>query len=213
MRPAHPQRMKGILMNHSPALLAAVVFGVFSLPALSQDKSTTDATALVVTAPGKAALVETVNISATVEAIDLPGRHVTVKGPKGKLSTLAIGPHVRNLDQVKVGDKILVRYEQALTLSLMKDGKELRSRSVSSSGNRAAVGAEPAGVVGKKIEVTADVTAVNAKTKMVTLKGPEQSVDLKVNDPEQFKAIRVGDQVQAVYTEAVAIALEPAAKK
>ena len=200
-------------MKNSSVLLAAVLLGAVSLPALAQDKPSANASALAATGPGKAAVVETVNISATVEAIDVPGRHVTVKGPKGKVSTLAVGPHVRNLDQVKVGDKVLVRYEQALTLSLMKDGKELRSRSVSASGERAAVGAEPAGVVGQKVEVTADVTAVNRKTKMVTLKGPERSVDLKVNDPEQLKLIKVGDQVHAVYTEAVAIAVEAAAKK
>lgn len=200
-------------MKNRPALLAAILLGAFSLPVLAQDKPNADAAVLAATGPGKAAIVEAVNISATVEAIDVPGRRVTVKGPKGKVSTLAVGPHVRNLDQVKVGDKVMVRYEQALTLSLMKDGKELRSRSVSAGGERAAVGAAPAGVVGQKIEVTADVTAVDRKTKMVTLKGPEHSVDLKVSDPEQLKMIKVGDQVQAVYTEAVAIAVEPAAKK
>ena len=47
---------------------------------------------------------------------------------------------------------------------------------------------------------------------MVTLRGPKQVVDLKVQDPEQFKLIKVGDQIQAVYTEAVALVVEPAKK-
>jgi len=46
---------------------------------------------------------------------------------------------------------------------------------------------------------------------VVTLKGPQRTVELKVRDPEQFKLIKKGDQVQATYTEAVAIAVTPAA--
>jgi Cu/Ag efflux protein CusF len=35
-------------------------------------------------------------------------------------------------------------------------------------------------------------------------------VDLKVEDPAQLKNIKAGDQVEAVYTEALAIAVQPA---
>jgi hypothetical protein len=34
-------------------------------------------------------------------------------------------------------------------------------------------------------------------------------VDLHVPDPGQFKLIKVGDQVHAVYTEAMAVGVEP----
>jgi hypothetical protein len=47
---------------------------------------------------------------------------------------------------------------------------------------------------------------------MVTLRGTEYEVDLKIRDPEQLKMIKVGDQVHAVYTEAVALSVEPAKK-
>jgi len=53
---------------------------------------------------------------------------------------------------------------------------------------------------------------VNKKQQTVTLRGPKRTVDLKVRDPEQFKLIKVGDQVEATYTEAVAISIEPARK-
>lgn len=49
---------------------------------------------------------------------------------------------------------------------------------------------------------------------MITLKGPKgNTVDMVVEDPKQFADIKKGDQVQAVYTEALAISVEPAAKK
>jgi hypothetical protein len=51
---------------------------------------------------------------------------------------------------------------------------------------------------------------VNQETKTVTLKGPERTVDLKLDDPEQVARVKVGDRVEAVYVEATAIAVSPA---
>jgi Cu/Ag efflux protein CusF len=48
---------------------------------------------------------------------------------------------------------------------------------------------------------------------IVTLKGPQHTVNLRVADPEQFKRIAKGDQVEAKFTQALAVAVEPAAKK
>jgi Cu/Ag efflux protein CusF len=54
---------------------------------------------------------------------------------------------------------------------------------------------------------------LNARTQTVTLRGVDYTVDLRVPDKNQFKAIKVGDQVQAIFTEAVAISMEPAGRK
>jgi Cu/Ag efflux protein CusF len=106
----------------------------------------------------------------------------------------------------------VVRYIEALSLTLKKNGKELRARKDSSDAARAAAGQKPGGAVARQVEVTADVIAVNSKTHMVTLRGPEHMVDLNVPDPGQLKLIKVGDQVEAVYTEALAVSVEPVAK-
>ena len=68
-------------------------------------------------------------------------------------------------------------------------------------------------MAGRQVTITADVIAVDPATQTVTLKGPKHTADLKVRDPEQFKLIKVGDQVEANYTGALAIAVEPAANK
>ena len=57
------------------------------------------------------------------------------------------------------------------------------------------------------------MTAVDPAKQAVTLKGPERTVTLKVQNPDQFKLVQVGDQVEATYTEAVAISVEPKAAK
>jgi len=63
------------------------------------------------------------------------------------------------------------------------------------------------------VTIVADVIAVDPAKQSVTLRGPQRTVSLAVSDPEQFKRIAVGDQVEATYTQALAIAVEPAAKK
>jgi hypothetical protein len=47
---------------------------------------------------------ETVEISATVEKINLDRRIVAFKNPSGELVAMHVDPAVQNLSQVKVGD-------------------------------------------------------------------------------------------------------------
>ena len=195
------------------SLVIAALLGALSATARAAEQPPADGSVQVIkqTAPGKGAIAHVQKIVATVEAIDAQQRQVTLKGPKGKLVDLAVGPDVHNLEQVKVGDKVTVAYAEALSLELKKNGKALRSAAESASGARASEGERPAGVIVQQVKVTADVTAVNKKTHLVTLRGPKQTVDLYVADPEQLKLIKVGDQVEAVYAQAEAISVEPAA--
>jgi Cu/Ag efflux protein CusF len=200
----------GIEMKKTFLLTGAALMGALCLPTMAQQPPA-GAAAVVAKEPGKVTVAATVKVTGTVQAIDKATREVTLKGPQGNLHTLTAGPDVRNFDQVKVGDQVMVGYVEALSLTLKKGGKELRSKTESTDGARAAAGEKPAGVVGRKVEVTADVTAVNTKTKMITLRGPQQTVELKVEDPEQLKLIKVGDQIQAVYAQAVAVSVDTVA--
>ena len=198
-------------MKRELVAIGAALLGAVSLPAVAQQKPDAKGAVVTSTEPGKGTIATTVTVSARVEAIDQKTREVTLKGPQGNVTTVTAGPEVRNLAQVKVGDMVTVRYVEALTLTLKKDGKELVARKDTETGGRAKPGERPGGAVARQVEVTADVIAVDAKTQTITLKGPKQTVDLKLRDPEQFKLVKVGDQVQAVYTEALALAVEPAA--
>ena len=198
-------------MKHSIVIFGAALIGAACLPALAQQKPDAQAAAMVASAPGTGTITSAVKISARVEAIDKAQRQLTLKGPDGNVQTVTAGPDVRNFDQIKVGDMVVVRYLESLTLTLKKDGKEIVSRTDTADAARSQPGEKPGGVVGRQVEVTADVIAVNAKTQTLTLKGPKQTVELKVPDPKQFQLVKVGDQIQAVYTEAVALSVEPAA--
>ena len=195
-------------MKQKLVILCAALLAATTLPATAQQAPAPGSAVVAKSEPGKVAIAHVTKVTATVEAIDQAKRQVTLKGPKGNTLVLPVSPEAKNFDQVKVGDKVVVGYIEALSLTLKKDGKELRSKTDTSDMARSAKGEQPGGPAVRQVTVIADVIAVNAKKHTVTLKGPEQTVDLKVRDPKQLKLIKVGDQIEAVYSEGLAVTIE-----
>jgi Cu/Ag efflux protein CusF len=196
-------------MKNARFLIIAALVAV--APAvLAQEQSNVQVTK----APGTATIKGTRTVTATVQSIDPATRTVLLKGRNGKVVEVTVGDEARNFDQLKVGDVVTAVYREALTLNLKKKGDGIASVEENPSMERAAVGEKPGGTVGREVRIVANVVAVNAKTSTVTLKGPKGNTqDLKVEDPAQLANIKKGDQVEAVYTEALAISVEPAVKK
>jgi Cu/Ag efflux protein CusF len=190
--------------------VAVTVIAFGAIPAFGQTPATGGA--MTATAPGKGVAAAIVEMTATVQAIDKASRTITLKGPKGGVVDITAGPEVKNFDQIKVGDQVVARYVEALTLELKKGGKAPVARTERDAGAAAKAGEKPAAGVGRQVQVIANVVALDPATQTVTLRGPQRTVNLKVRDPEQFKLVKVGDQVEATYTEALAVAVEPAKK-
>jgi hypothetical protein len=66
-------------------------------------------------------VVDTVVLSAKVEAIDYADREVALKGPKGKVVALKVSDDVQGLENVKVGDTVTVAYAKALALEMLPE--------------------------------------------------------------------------------------------
>jgi hypothetical protein len=163
--------------------------------------------------PGKVAVARAVKVSALVTAIDAASRTLTLKGAEGRVFELVAGDEVRNFDQIKVGDSVVVTYVRGLTMEVKK-GSGIRESTEKTDAARAKPGEKPAGAVGRQITVLADVVAVDQKKKTITLKGPKGNVvELDVQNPDHFKVVKKGDQVLVDYVEAVAVSVEPAPKK
>jgi hypothetical protein len=184
---------------------------LIAVPAFAQQPKAEGAAA-VVTAPGQAAGAELVTVSARVQAIDKQKRLIVLKGPQGNEFAVVASPEVRNFDQIKVGDQVVARHYEALTLQLIKGGSGIRERVESGTAARAAPGERPAAGAASEVRVIADVMAVDAKKQTVRLRGPYRTVDLKVRDPNQLALVKVGDQVEATYVDATAISVEPGTK-
>jgi Cu/Ag efflux protein CusF len=172
----------------------------------------TEATSTVTKAPGAVQAVQSMKTTATVTAIDPASRAISLQRPDGQIVDVRAGAEVKNFDKIKAGDKVAVDYTQSLSLELRKGATGAPKRIESpTTVSRASGDPNPGATIGEKVTLLADVVAVNRKAHSVRLRGPEgRMVDLKVPDPEQLKQIKQGDQVQAVYTEALALKLEPA---
>ena len=170
------------------------------------------ATTAVGTAPGMGTAAQTVKFTATITAIDAATRDITLKGPQGNEVTVTAGPEVKNFANMKVGDLVNVDYLESLTLELKKGGGLVVQRTAEVGMASAVPGAKPAAAAGRQVTIVADVIDVNAANQTITLKGPKRTVDLRIPDAAQFKRIAKGDQVEATYTQAVAVVVEPAKK-
>lgn len=166
----------------------------------------------VTTAPGKANLVEAVSAQATVTAIDMVSRKVSLKNAAGEAFDIVAGEQVTNLANLKVGDTVALRYMQMLDLELLKGTAGVRKRVVEVAADKAEAGEKPGAGIGKKVTLYGDVIAVDKGQQTITVKGVDHTLVLKVHNPAQFALIAKGDQIKAVQTQAVGIGILPEKK-
>jgi len=152
-------------------------------------------------------------VTATVVKIDQKTREVTLKGEDGKEFSFVAGEDVKNLAQVKPGDKVTATYAEALAYEVKKGGEMVGPATVV-GGGAAQPGARPAGGIARQTTVTVMITAIDPKVPSVTFKGPQGNTrTIKVMHPEKLQGVSVGDTVQLTFTEAFGIKVEPAPKK
>jgi hypothetical protein len=194
-----------------PILLVMIAaLALVSREAVAQAPAAKEQT-VVTSEPGKAAIMQTIEVTATITGIDKATRTVTLKGPRRAVDVVA-GDEVRNFDQLRLGQKVSVRYRRALTMELRKT-RTAPDAAISELAVRAQPGQQPAAAAGRALTVIADVVAVDPKKSIISLKGPRGNVvDLQVQNPEHFKVVKKGDQVEALYFEAVAIGVTPVAQ-
>jgi hypothetical protein len=199
-----------LLMKTGSTLALALVAIASAAPALAQQPGKMEG-AIISSEPGRAAAVRTVEISAKVVAIDKATRTVTLKGVQGIPVDVVAGDKVRNFDQIKLGDVVVARYVEALALDLRETKAAGGDVTVSEGSTQAKPGEPPAAAGERRITAIADIVAVDPKASTITLKGPRGNVAvLAVHNPDQFKVVKVGDQVNVTYIEALALSVEPA---
>lgn len=189
-----------------------LIAAALAATALAQQPGATGG-AVLASEPGKAVVARAAEMSAQVVGLDKVTRTLTLKGPKGNVVDIVAGDDVKNFDQIKLGDLVVARYVEALTLELKKAKVAGGDVVVREDAAKAKPGERPAVAGGRQITAIAAVTAVDPAKKTITLKGPRgNEVTLNVQNPDHFKVVKKGDQVEVTYTEALALAVEPAAK-
>lgn len=198
-------------MNKISLILAAAVFIV---PLSTHAQNQPQAAVAVVKSPDGGVAAEAVQLQGKIKSVDKKARSVVIVGPNGNEIQMNLSDEVKNFDQIRKGDLVTLTMMHALALELRKVANSgIRERVDSESVRAAKPGEKPGVVVEKSVRVIANVVAVNAKAQTVTLRGPKRTLELALKDPSVLKDVKVGDQVEVDYVEAVALTVSAAPKK
>ena len=205
------------LTTVAAALSFALAFPVASLAQSTVSTSPTptasDATTVTTAKPGSDYPIHVnlteARVTAKVVELDMLHRMATLLTPTNDFVTVRVPVRLHNFDQVKIGDVVMVHYKIGVAARLnpaVKDG--IREMVETSSVSTAKPGAVPGVVAKNNVEVLANVLSFDIKARTVTIQGPTRTVTISVPDKVDMKSLQVGDQVQAVFSDAVAIEIE-----
>lgn len=153
-------------------------------------------------------IVNTIEMTAKVAAIDSDKRKVTLIGPDEKKHTIKVSPEAANFDQVQVGDLVDIIFTEELIVYLDK-------YKLSAPDGYAGVvalapkGSQPGGLAAETIQVTATITNIDYTNRKATLQFPDSSEKtIPVRDDIDLSQYSAGDKVVFQVTEMTAISVE-----
>jgi hypothetical protein len=142
-----------------------------------------------------------------VEAIDHKERVITLKQTSGEFVTIDVPGDVQRFDAIKVGDKVTATYYDNVTVRLKAPGEAATNKLTGAV--TPTEGAKPGGTVGAQRTMTATVEAIDPKVPSISFKGPNGwKYSRRIADKNVLKQVKVGDQVDFTWTEAVQITVE-----
>jgi hypothetical protein len=192
-------------MIRSASLLLACAL---ALPATAWSQSAAVGAAAAKT-PGVRLGAGEVEVRARVVEIDTQRRTTTLRGVKGNIMTVQIPAEVKNFEQIRTGDDLVIRYATAVIASIEPASKSgIRERVESVASASAPAGAMPGTITAHKVEVLAVVQALDRKARTATLRGATRTVKMAVPEGIDLSKVKVGDEVHASFVEAAVLSFE-----
>jgi len=156
-------------------------------------------------------------MTATVDAINMDTREVTLRGKDGAKETIKVGPEARNLAQVKVGDKVTVSYYEGFTAQMRMHDKPNEGFQTAAGAIKAAPGERPGGAAAQSVASTVTIDSVDVPGNKVTFHRPDGvsvTIPIQTDAGRKFAStLKKGDVVDVMYTEALAIDVTEAKEK
>ncbi len=147
-------------------------------------------------------------VTAVVTAVDEKNRIVTLRGSAGNEFSVFVDPSVKSLAQVKVGDTFVVKYFEAIGLDFKK-GDGIRMQTVIDTSDTSKKGQMPGAGAFTRVNTVSNIWAIDPARGTVLVRGPYgHFVEVKLKDPGLLAGVKVGDQMQVVFTQAVAVGFE-----
>jgi hypothetical protein len=160
---------------------------------------------------------QTTTINAVVETVDPTSRELLLRGQggaqSGALRSMVVSPRVQRLNQIRPGDRVTVQYYQALAAQAVNPLSGTSQPFEGTRVDRRETAIRPGGEVTRVRRGRVTVTAVDPATSTISFIGPNNVSRVVVAQNPEVQAfirrLRVGDQVDLVYEEALAISVEP----
>jgi hypothetical protein len=162
----------------------------------------------VTSRPGKATASRLATDTATIAALDVASRTITLRRRSGQTQTIQVGPDVTRLSEFAVGDVIRVDYEQRIELEYQPPGSKAVPMESGVTAGRADRDQAPGAVASAGVQGTVTVTAIEASARLVSFQEPGGNVyQVKAGPTVQLEKLKVGDRLLATYVETVAVNL------
>jgi hypothetical protein len=184
-------------------IIASMLVAITSMsPVMAQNKP--QAIIAVDAGPGMLKALEGVQFQGKFKSVDPKTRKVVIVGPEGRELEAVLGEEVKNFDKIKVGDIVTMTITKVIVSDVKVINNGIKEREETVSYSRAQAGDKPAGIIEHQVKIVADVTAIDAKKNIVTIKGPYKTVQVAVG-PEVLKGVKVGNQIEAIITQNIAV--------
>jgi sRNA-binding protein len=186
--------------------LALALAAMLPIAACSSSVKGTEDTSVWETADG-AIIVDTFTTTATITGINADKREVTLVAPDGRKTTYKAGQDMVNFSQLQVGDQVKVVLTEEVAVAIGSSDATLPTGAAAVA--VAPAGVKPAGVMVETANVTAKVTAVDAKKHKVTLALADgTSKTVKAGKKVDVSALKVGDSVSIQVGEGLMISAD-----
>lgn len=163
--------------------------------AASPEKSESVRSATVLTLHGK------------IAAVNKAGKQVTLEANGRKVILAVENPY--NLEAVNVGDPVVVRYYEVVTIRKKRPHENVPTASVQEGISTAKPGGVPSGIAEQKISLLLAVTAIDAANGTVTVKAPDGTTEtVRARNPKNLARLHVGDELVVTLSRATAIGIE-----
>lgn len=154
-------------------------------------------------------------LSGVIETVDVQAREVLLRGQggaqSGALLTFIAGRGVQRLAQLRPGDRVTVRYYQAIAARAVTPLSEAQPPFAGVEVAREA--SRPGGEITRVRAGRVTITAVDRERGAVSFEGPGGAIrTVSPQNPEVqafLRTLRVGQRVDVIYEEALAVSIEP----
>jgi hypothetical protein len=195
-------------VTHSHRHGSAVVLFVALLSSLAIGcQSGPKVTTTVERGPDGVVMVQTVEMRATVEAIDATNRTLRLKPRRGESRTIKVGTWDDNFKNTKVGDEVHAVFVEETAISLVRGGAADSVGAVQAV-KLAPVGGKSGVLIAGSVEVTGTIVAIDGHDHTLTIEFADGRVrEIDVAKDRDLSEVALGDSVRVVLTEAVAVSV------